>query len=138
MDRRLFNQWEEIVSLVSTVNLTDEDDEPVWQYHTFSLYSSQSLYRIINFRGVQHVSIPSVWKIKIPPRVQFFLWLLSKNKILTRDSLGKRRAVYDPSYLFYSEPETVNHLFFDCVVARRIWSLVSEMIGFEIVAVMNQ
>jgi hypothetical protein len=29
--------------------------------------------------------VPVVWKIIIPPRVQFFLWLLSKDKVLTRD-----------------------------------------------------
>jgi hypothetical protein len=36
----------------------------------------------------------------VPPRVQLFLWLLSKNKILTRDNLGKRRRVDDPSCVF--------------------------------------
>jgi hypothetical protein len=44
----------------------------VWQFHSFDVYSSQSLYRVINFRGVQLVYIPVVWKLWIPPRVHFF------------------------------------------------------------------
>jgi hypothetical protein len=68
--------------------------------------------------------ISLVWKLKIPTRVQFSLWLVSKDKILTRDNLGKRRVMDDPSCLFCNKPETVNHLFFECVIARRIWNSV--------------
>jgi hypothetical protein len=39
--------------------------------------------------------VPSVWKLIVPPRVQFFLWLLSKNKLLTRDNLEKGMALDD-------------------------------------------
>jgi len=45
---------------------------------------------------------PTVWKLKIPPRVHFFLCLLSKNKLLTRDNLGITRELEDKSCLFYS------------------------------------
>jgi hypothetical protein len=38
------------------------------------------------------VFTPSVWKLIIPIRVHFFLWLLSKNKLLTWDHLEKRRS----------------------------------------------
>jgi hypothetical protein len=65
-----------------------------------------------------------------PPRVHFFLWLLSKNKLLTRDNLGKRRRVDDKTCLFCNELESVHHLFYECVVARRIWEAISEVVGF--------
>jgi hypothetical protein len=68
-----------------------------------------------------------VWKLQIPPRVQIFLWLLAKNKVLTRDNLGKRR-VYDKTCLFYNELATVHHLFFDCYVAKRIWLILFEIL----------
>lgn len=74
------------------------------------------LYRIINFSGVKPVHVPAIWSLKIAPRVYFFLWLLSKNKVLTRDNLGLRRKVEDPSCLFCKE--SVEHLFFGCVVAK--------------------
>jgi hypothetical protein len=45
----------------------------VWQFQSSGIYSSQSLYAIINFRGVKPVYLPSVWKIIVPPRIHFFL-----------------------------------------------------------------
>jgi hypothetical protein len=49
--------------------------------------------------------------------MEFFL-TETKNIILTRDKLEKRNEMDDLSCLFCSEAETVNHLFFDCVVAK--------------------
>jgi hypothetical protein len=84
------------------------------------IYSSQSLYKIINNRGVLPIFVSAVWSLKVPPRIHFFLWLLSKNKNLTRDNLQKRREVRDKTCLFCAELETCNHLFFECVVAVRL------------------
>ena len=67
--------------------------------------------------GIMPVHVPHVWNLKIPPRVQFFLCLLSKSKVLTRDNLSVRRKVDDMSCLFCEENEHVGYLFFDCVVA---------------------
>jgi hypothetical protein len=67
VDMRLFLMWEELVNLVSTIDLSDEDDALIWQHNSSGLYSSQSLYSIINFRGVFPVYIPSVWKLIVPP-----------------------------------------------------------------------
>jgi hypothetical protein len=111
---RLFNLWEEVVSLASTINLSDDDnyDEMVCQFQWSGMYSFHSLYSVINFRGVTPVYIPAVWKLVVPSRLHFFLWLLSKNKLLTRDNLEKRRQLNDMSCLFCSENESVHHLFF--------------------------
>lgn len=89
----------------------------------------QSLYKVINFRCVQLVFSSSIWEIKVPPRVQYFLWLLSKNKLLTRDNLSKRREVEDKTCLFYIELESIQHLFFDCAVAQQMWAYLSSISG---------
>jgi hypothetical protein len=90
VDERFMFMWEELVNLVSTVSMSENEDAMIWQFQSSGIYSSQSLYNVINFRGVIPVFIPSVWKLTVPPRVHFFLWLLSKNKLLTRDNLEKR------------------------------------------------
>ena len=99
----------------------------IWQYNSNGIYSTQSLYKIINFRGVQPVFVSAVWDIKVPPRVHFFLWLLSKNKVLTRDNLSKRRKLDDVSCLFCCELESVLHLFFECAVATQLWCVLSDI-----------
>jgi hypothetical protein len=49
----LYQVWLEVVALVSTINLTDDEDEMVWLFNSSIVYSSQSLYKIINFRGIK-------------------------------------------------------------------------------------
>jgi hypothetical protein len=132
VDVRLFNLWEEVVSIAESVNFTPEEDELIWQFQSSGVYSTQSLYGVINFRGVIPVFLPAVWKLPIPPRIHFFLWLLSQNRLLPRDNLGKRRSVDDPSCLFCKEPETIFHLFFGCVIASKVWRMVSQVIGIHI------
>jgi hypothetical protein len=66
-----------------------------------------------------------------PPPIHFFLWLLSKNKLLTKDNLEKRQHIDDTTCLFCSERESVHHLFFDCVVAKRAWEMISQVTGVK-------
>jgi hypothetical protein len=82
--------WLEVMQIASTINFSGEEDSMIWQFSSNGVYSSQSLYKIINNRGVLPVFVPAVWSLKIPPRVHFFLWLLSKNKNLARDNLQKK------------------------------------------------
>jgi hypothetical protein len=66
------------------------------------------------------------------PKSIFFLWLLSKNKLLTSDNLDKRRKLENKTYLFCEEHESLHHLLFDCVVAKQAWLVVSELVGFQV------
>lgn len=80
VDDRLMQLWHEILQLASTIVFSNEEGSLIWTFNSSCIYSSQSLYKVINFRGVKPV---------IPSRVHFLLLLLSKNKVLTRDNLGK-------------------------------------------------
>lgn len=90
---------------------SSEEDSLIWPFSSTGTYSTQYLYKVINFRGVQPVLVPAVWSIKVPPRVHFFLWLVYKNKVLTRDNLGKRRKVEDATCLFCCESESIQKTF---------------------------
>jgi hypothetical protein len=54
------------------------------------IYTVKSMYAVINFRVIKTIDIHGVWKVKIPPKIHFFHWLLAHNKLLTRDNLSKR------------------------------------------------
>jgi len=114
----LMNMWFDLLGIMEEVCLSNEADQIIWSFCSTGKFSVQSLYAVINHHGVKHVFAHAVWKLKIPPRVQIFLWLLSKNKLLTRDNLAKRRNVDDKTCIFCSDPESIHHLFFDCCVVR--------------------
>jgi len=54
-------------------NFSNEDDSMIWQFSSNGVHSSRSLYKIINCRGVMPAYTPTVWKLKIPPRVHGFV-----------------------------------------------------------------
>lgn len=124
--------WEEVCQIASTISYKDEEDSMIWQFSSNGKFSVQSLYKVINFRGIQQVFVSSIWDIKVPPRVQYFLWLLSKNKLLTKDNLSKCRKVEDPTCLFCEE-ESIQHLLFECAVAKQLWNVLSDIFGIQLI-----
>jgi hypothetical protein len=115
-------KWFEIVQIAQTLSLNNEQDTLVWKFEANGLFSVKSMYVVINFRGVLPISVHSVWKIKVTPKIHFFLWLIAHNKLLTRDNLVKRHNVDDLTCLFCNEEESCNHLFCECVDFSAAWS----------------
>ena len=109
---------------LSRIQFKDEDDAIIWKLEANGIYTVSSLYAVVNFRLVMPVDVHKVWSIKVPPKIHFFLWLLTHNKLLTRDNLSKRQHLDDASCIFCSEPETSTHVFFECVVAKVVWERI--------------
>ena len=51
---------------------------------------------------------------------------MAKNKLLTRDNLQKRQHVEDATCFFCNESESIEHLFFGCVVAKELWRVIGD------------
>ena len=56
--------WMEIAQLASTINFSAEEDTMIWQFTSNGMYSSQSLYRSINFRGIIPVYRLDLWPLR--------------------------------------------------------------------------
>jgi hypothetical protein len=87
VDHQLMQRWYDLKSIAESIQVDETEDSLIWKFESKGVYSDSSLYAIVNFRGVMPVHISSVWKLKIPPRVHVFLWLLFYNKLLTKDNL---------------------------------------------------
>jgi hypothetical protein len=95
----------------SSVQFTDERYVIICQFNSSGKYYVQYLYVVINNRGVCHAYTPVMWRLNVPSIIHI-LWLLANNKTLTRDNLAKRKKVEDMTCVFYSELESLRHLFF--------------------------
>jgi hypothetical protein len=93
----------ELLQIASEIRLSEEDDAFIWEYNSIGRYSVQSMYAIVNNRGVKQIYTPVMWSITAPLRLHIFLWLLANGKVLTRDNLAKRRYARDKTCLFYSD-----------------------------------
>ena len=81
--------WNDLFSRIINIKLEDREDTILWNYDHKGVYTVKSFCNIINFRGIHPGNLPVIWKINVPLRIQIFLWLLVKNKLLTRDNLQK-------------------------------------------------
>ena len=117
--------WFCLEQIIRGVTLSQEIDSLIWQYEIKGKYTSSTMYNVVNFRGITPVYIPAVWKIIVPPRVNIFLWLFANNKLMSKDNLLKRGIEKSPECMFCTESESIQHLFFDCVVAKLIWEQIA-------------
>ena len=124
---RLMRMWLDLVSIAESISYSDDCDAIIWAFDGSSKFSVQAVCKTISFRGVQPAFTPSIWDIIVPPRIHIFLCLLANNKILTRDNLAKRRNVENMNCLFCDEPESVHHMFFECVVAKTCWAYLADI-----------
>jgi hypothetical protein len=72
-------QWLEIQQIAQTITLNTEKDALIWMWEANGVYSVKSMYVVVNFGGIKPVDIHCVWKLKVPPKIHFFLWLLFHN-----------------------------------------------------------
>jgi hypothetical protein len=67
-----------------------------------------------------------------PPRYKLFLWLLSHNKLAIVDNLNKNGMQKPELCMLCEEKESINHMFFDCCVAKAVWKYACEFMGMSI------
>jgi hypothetical protein len=75
--------------------------------------------------GIQAIPYNTfIWKLKLPLQIKVFIWYLYKGVILTKDNLARRQWQGDRKCCFCSSNESIQHLFFNCHVAKFIWRIV--------------
>jgi hypothetical protein len=53
IDMRVMNQWLEVVQIASSLEFSDEQHANIWQFNSVGKYSAQSMYAIVNNRGIK-------------------------------------------------------------------------------------
>jgi hypothetical protein len=88
VDQNAMHNWQEVCQLAATIVYSEEEDELIW------------------------FLLPMAF---IPLRVQFSLWLLSRNGIQTRDTVGCGKILMTLLVLF------------GCCVANLLWKTLTEI-----------
>ena len=71
------------------------------------------------------------WKLRFPMKIKIFLWYLKKGVILTKDNLLKRKWKGDGKCCFCNNEENIQHLFFECHLAKFVWRAVYFTFGIN-------
>ena len=62
--------------------------------------------------------------MKVPLKIKIFMWFLHRKVILTKDNLTKRNWEGCKTCVFCDKDESIQHLFFECPLAKIVWHLV--------------
>jgi len=108
--------------------MSEEEDKPKWLWNKNGIFSVKSIYSHL---FVEDPDLPNkkLWRAKIPLKIKTFMWLISRNAILTKDKFLKRKWQGDTKCRFCPELETISHMFFEYSMAKFVWSLVAMVVG---------
>ena len=57
------------------------------------------------------------------------MWLLSNGVVLTKDNMLRRKWNGSPECFFCEHNESIDHLFFQCSIAKVVWACVARCFG---------
>ncbi|CAL1361259.1 unnamed protein product [Linum trigynum] len=110
------------------------EDRLVWHMTGDGVFSVKSAYHLAvsldqqaggwrpTVSWMDRASWKRVWNLGIPPKLKVFLWQVLHRFLPTTEALiGRRVAVHPRCPVCWDAPETMEHLFFDCRVARAMW-----------------
>jgi zinc-binding in reverse transcriptase len=66
----------------------------------------------------------------IPLKIKIFIWLVKRNKILTKSNLAKKGWTCSVKCVFCDAKEDANHLFVGCPMVNNIWNWIASYNNF--------
>jgi len=128
LDEEKQNQLRRLQDITTSFALGRERDCPRWIWGKTGRFSVKSMYKHF-FSEEANEPNKKIWKTKLPLKIKIFMWLIQQNSILTKDNLLKRGWNGDSKCMFCREDESIIHLFFECSMAKYVWSMVAMVVG---------
>lgn len=100
------------------------DDVWVWEEDALGTPNARSVYNVISplvlpTPEVGWIVWQKIWKIKVPPKIYFFLWKLAHSRLPTLDVIQNFNPSTNATCLVCGhDVETNSHLFFLCSIAN--------------------
>jgi zinc-binding in reverse transcriptase len=112
---------------LAAVQLRPVSDVPVWIRSSSMKFSVKSAYLFLTETPHIADNTFNLWDIKVPPRVEVFLWLQLRRKLLTIENMRNRGWII-PSicYLCRQCEENVTHIFTDCEYTKHLRRYVAD------------
>jgi hypothetical protein len=110
-----------------SVQLNDDKDVFVWGLTPSGVFV-KSMYLDLLDNYTKYLK-KYIWKMKVPLKMKIFMWFLHWKVILTKDNLIKRQWTGNKNCCFCDNNESIQHLFFVCLLSKVIWRIIYMTFG---------
>nr|GEV22115.1 hypothetical protein [Tanacetum cinerariifolium] len=127
-------QFDDLKAIIGSVSLMVQRDTWQWSLDVAGGFSVAYARAFVDDTMLEADFVATRWNRTIPIKVNVFLWRLHLNKLPSRVNL-ERRGVQIDSILCQTcqlDVETVNHIFFNCEMAKDLWSLLAKWWDLDI------
>jgi zinc-binding in reverse transcriptase len=115
-------EMENLLSITASITLLPAQVDLIkWRWSKDGIFTVHSFYLWLNDGGLLSKDFETVWHSKIPLKIQIFMCLVRKNRILTKINLKKRGWSGNVQCVFCGEEKTNDHLFVSCFYILCIW-----------------
>ncbi|CAN1279152.1 hypothetical protein LINPERPRIM_LOCUS16904, partial [Linum perenne] len=83
------------------------------------------------FPGSNSFPASWIWASSAPSKVQFFCWLVFRNRIATIDNLQRRGFAFPNRCVCELEAESADHIFIQCRFSSQVWSKLSSTLSIH-------
>jgi hypothetical protein len=111
---------------VDEIDLEDTPTKILWCLEPAGVFSTKSLYLALCKTPEVPLTKP-IWKSKIPLKTKIFTWQLACGRLPSNDQIHARGGASDGKCALCGGEENVEHIFFQCYLAKFMWSGVREM-----------
>lgn len=128
--------WKDIQLITKQRPLVYTEDSYCWSGTNNGIYTVKSGYDLISRKEHQDLYTeteenPSlnplfakVWNLQTAPKIKIFLWKVLKGAVAVEDRLRTRGIqTADGCLMCEEEQETINHILFQCPLARQVWAI---------------
>ena len=120
-----------IFSLIHSKIPKDESPDAMrWTLRQHDKFDAKSFYHALSDQSDSKFPWKTIWRVKTPRRVAFFVWTAAWGKILTCNNLMRRGYTMAGWYcMCKSGWETGEHFLIHCALASDLWFVVLHSFG---------
>jgi hypothetical protein len=123
-------QWNALLAELFQAAPSTSRDKVSWALEPSRGFSTSSLYQKL-CQGEACTFANDIWSAHIPLKVKIFTWQLARNRLPTNEQLARRHGPTNGQCVLCGLPESADHLFFSCHLAKFLWSGVRSMLGVQ-------
>nr|GEY88882.1 putative RNA-directed DNA polymerase, eukaryota, reverse transcriptase zinc-binding domain protein [Tanacetum cinerariifolium] len=121
-------QFKLMLGILGDVTLSDHCDSWVWSRGSSTMFTVASARDLVENSLLSADNVATRWLRHLPIKINVFLWRLNINRLPSSVNLDRKGIEVDSLLcpICRLDVETVNHLFFNCDMAKDLWAIVAK------------